>query len=174
MRKTVKIGLLWIPLALIIFIGYGVFVKIEKKKDVADRISSLPNFKLLDVEGRYFAKKNLEPAKNTIILYFNSECHFCQDEAREITTNIEKFEEAQLLFISAEKKEQIKNFAANYKLLNWRNVKFLQDSTGSFAKTIDLATIPSVLIYDKEEQLLQKLQGLVKTKTLLAILNDEK
>ena len=103
----------------------------------------------------------------TLFVYYNSECDFCNEETQMIKDNIEKFKDVQLVFISFEKKEQINAFAEKYKLTSYDNVHFLCDSKVTFATTFDVKSLPCLVLYDKDQKLIEKIKGQTKIETIL-------
>lgn len=71
------------------------------------------------------------------------------------------------MFISFEKPEIIKGFASNYQLNNYPNVHFLADTNITFATTFDVKSLPCLVLYDKNQKLIEKIKGQTKTETLI-------
>jgi thioredoxin-related protein len=84
-----------------------------------------------------------------------------------VQQNIEQLKAIQVVFISYEPIEKIKQFANNYKLLNYDNIYFLSDSKITFASTFDVKSMPCLVLYDKENNLIEKIKGQVKIETVL-------
>ena len=63
--------------------------------------------------------------------------------------------------------EKIKQFAAKFKLLHHANISFLCDSKVTFATTFDVKSMPCLVLYDKENNLIEKIKGQVKIETVL-------
>ena len=167
MKKTLKILLPILIISLIAFMGYKVVSKINHKKQVAENIKKMPAFSYLTLENKIFTNENLVKGKPTLFIYFNSECDFCNHEAEMVQQNIEELKAIQVVFISYEPVEKIKQFANNYKLLNYDNIYFLSDSKISFATTFDVKSMPCLVLYDKENNLIEKIKGQVKIETVL-------
>ena len=72
-----------------------------------------------------------------------------------------------MVFISYEPIEKIKQFATKFKLLNYDNINFLSDSKITFATTFDVKSMPCLVLYDKENNLIEKIKGQVKIETVL-------
>ncbi|WP_445721586.1 TlpA family protein disulfide reductase [Flavobacterium sp.] len=167
MKKTLKIVIPIIVLSLLAFMGYKVVSKINHKKQVAENIKKMPSFAYITLENEIFANENLEQKKPTLFIYFNSECGFCNHEAEMVQQNVEQLKAIQVVFISFEPVEKIKQFADNFKLLNYDNIHFLSDSENTFATTFDVKSMPCIVIYDKENNLIEKIKGQTKVETLI-------
>ena len=171
MKKYLKIIIPLFILAAIAFMGYKVITKINHKNEVAENIKTIPAFSYVRINGKVFSNKDLKENIPTVFLYFNSECEHCQSEAEQIRDNIEKFANAQLVFISLEKPKEITAFATKFNLIAYDNISFLFDSEGSFATTFDVKSLPTVVIYDKKMNLVAKIKGEIKVEVILKKLN---
>lgn len=171
MKKYLKIIIPVVVLGVIAFMSYKVISKIKHKKEVAENIKTIPIFSFKTIEGRVFSNQHLKEDTPAIFLYFNSECEHCQSESEQIRDNVEKFANAQLVFISFEDSKKIMAFATKYRLDHYDNINFLCDSKVSFATTFDVNSLPTVVIYDKNKKLVKKIKGEVKVENILNMLN---
>ncbi|WP_166426966.1 TlpA family protein disulfide reductase [Flavobacterium psychrotolerans] len=167
MKKYFKITFLILFLGLFAFMSYEIISKINHKKAIDENIKTIPEFQYLKLDGSVFSNKSLKQDTATIFLYFNSECEHCQAEAQMVSENREKFKPFQLVFISFETLYKIKNFAIQYKLIGYGNIHFLCDSKVTFATTFDVKSVPSLVLYDKNDHLIEKIKGQIKAEVLL-------
>ncbi len=147
--------------------GYQVISKINHKKEVAKNIQTLPNFEYKDLNNNKFTNANLMEKTPLMFVYYNSECEFCNEEAKMIKENLAEFKNTQILFISFEKNEKIKQFANNHQLDTYDNVTFLCDSKATFATTFDVKSLPCLVLYDKDKNLIEKIKGQIKGENLI-------
>jgi peroxiredoxin len=167
MKKILKIVIPLLVLSLLAFMGYKVVSKINYKKQVAKNIKKMPAFSYLTLDNKIFRNENLEKGKPTLFIYFNSECDFCNHEAEMVQQNIEQLKDIQVVFISYEPVEKIKQFATKFNLLHHANISFLSDSKITFATTFDVKSMPCLVLYNKENNLIEKIKGQVKIETVL-------
>ena len=167
MKKILKILLPILVLSLLAFMGYNVVNKINHKKQIAENIKKMPAFSYVTLENKVFTNEKLKQNKPTLFIYFNSECDFCNHEAEMVQQNIEQLKAIQVVFISYEPIEKIKSFAAKFKLLHHDNIHFLSDSKITFATTFDVKSMPCLVLYDKENNLIEKIKGQVKIEMVL-------
>lgn len=172
MKKILKIVIPILIISLLAFMSYKVVSKINHKKQVAETIKKMPNFSYVTFENKVFTQENLVQNKATIFIYFNSECDFCNHEAEMVQQNLEQLKDIQVVFISFEPIEKIKQFATKFKLLNHDNIYFLSDSKISFATTFDVTSMPCLVLYDKENNLIEKIKGQVRIETVLEKFNN--
>lgn len=167
MKKTLKILIPIIVISLLAFMSYKVVSKINHKKQVAENIKQMPVFSYITLENKVFTQENLVQNKPTLFIYFNSECDFCNHEAEMVQQNIEQLKAIQVVFISYEPVEKIKQFATKFNLLHHANISFLSDSKINFATTFDVKSMPCLVLYDKDNNLIEKIKGQVKIETVL-------
>jgi hypothetical protein len=79
-----------------------------------------------------------------------------------------------LVFVSFEKPALIKAFAAKHQLTTYDNVTFLSDSKVSFATTFDVKSLPCLVLYDKNQKLIEKIKGQTKVETIVKKLGATK
>jgi len=167
MKKTLKILIPLLLIAALAFMAYQVVSKINHKKQVAENIKKMPVFSYLTLENKTFTQENLAQNKPTLFIYFNSECDFCNHEAEMVQQNLDKLQNIQVVFISYEPIEKIKQFATKFKLLNYDYITFLSDSKISFSTTFDVKSLPCLVLYDEQNNLIEKIKGQVKIETVL-------
>jgi peroxiredoxin len=167
MKKYLKIIIPIIFISALGYFAFQIYSKIQHKKEVAVNIETIPKFKFLNINGSVFSNGNLKKETPTLFIYFNTECEYCNEEAKMIKENIEKFSTFQIVFISFEKPELIKKFAIQHQLINYDKINFLSDSKVSFATTFDVKSLPCLVLYDKNRRLIEKIKGQTKAETLI-------
>ncbi len=173
MKKQLKILIPILFIGVFGYFGYQIYSKIQHKKEVAEHIKTIPKFEYQDIKGGNFTNENLKENTATLFIYYNSECDFCNEEAQMIKQNIDKFASFQLCFISFEKPEQIKTFANKYQLNTYDNIHFLCDSKVTFASTFDVKSMPCLVLYNKDQKLIEKIKGQVKAATIINKFNSQ-
>lgn len=173
MKRYFKTILLVTFLGIFLFLGFRIISQIIHKNEVAQNIKSIPVFSYQNINGKNFTNQSLKKETAVIFIYFNTECDYCINEAQMIKKNITQFKDLQLVFVSFENLELIKKFAQKHQLTTYDNVYFLSDNKVSFSTTFDSPSIPSMILYNKKHQLIEKIKGQTKTSTLLKKMNLE-
>lgn len=158
---------------ILIFLGYQITSKIKYKNKIAKNIKTIPAFAYQDINGNIFTNEELRKETATIFIYFNTECEFCNEEAKIIKENINEFNKSQLVFVSFEKPELIKKFAQKHQLKTYDNVYFLCDNKVTFAATFDVNSLPCLVLYDKKQNLIEKIKGQTGIEVLVKKMNAE-
>lgn len=166
-KKHLKVILPVLFFGLFGFLIFQITLKIKYKKEVAENIKTIPTFNFQNIKEGHFTNKNLIKNTPTLFVYFDSECDFCNEEAEMIKQNIRKFSHIQLIFVSIENTTKIKEFAIHHKLINYDKINFLSDTQVSFAPTFDVKSLPCLVLYDKENHLIEKIKGQIKPEVLI-------
>lgn len=167
MKKYLKLLIGILLVSLIVFLGYNISKKISYKKEVVERIKTIPEFSFLTLNNETFTEKELTKNIYKLFVYFNSDCDYCQSEASQISENLVLFKKTQLLFVSFEPVEGIKQFAKTYNLFDKENIIFLQDKVMIFEELFDVKSIPFMILYSKDNQLIEKYKGATKIDNIL-------
>lgn len=171
-KKSILIIVLIGIFSLLSYLGYNVISKAKEKNQIAKQLEIIPEFKFLTLEQKPFTKTNLKQNINTIFIYYNSDCDFCQHEAQSISDNLDNFKNVQFIFVSTEPIEIIKQFSEQYNLNNKQNITFLYDNLNTFSNRFDANSIPYLLIYDQNQKLIKKHKGQLNAKGILRALQE--
>ena len=171
MTKQIIKKILLVSIAVFVLIaGYYIYQKIEQKKVLAQHIVSLPEFSFTQTNGKSFTNENITQNTSVIFLYFNTECSYCWYEIQDIKEHISEFKNTQLVFVSAEERHKIHEFAQNQGLYGFSNIIFLQDSLSKFVTIFGSNHIPSLFVYNSTHQLVFQHKGQTRAKTILKYL----
>ncbi|MFB3390069.1 peroxiredoxin family protein [Flavobacterium sp. LAR06] len=166
-RKIILLILAFCFFTVISITSYETIIEARRKKEFAENRRKIPVFLYENINGESFSNQNLKKDTPTVFVYFHSECEYCNEEAHNIKENIKKFSNVQLVFISFENVEKIKIFAVRYQLDTYNNVHFISDPSTNFASIFDVQGLPCLVLYDKDQNLIEKIEEEVEVKILL-------
>lgn len=134
---------------------FGSMQKLTKVEEIENRQNSLSALLNYIDFGNYISEKT------SIIIYFNSECEFCQTEMQQISNNLSQLENYQIILMSHEPKGSALSFLSEHKLSDYyleiAPEKVMQMFTGG---------VPQTLIY-KDDKLVKHFKGAVNIETIL-------
>ena len=171
-KKSILLIVIIAALSLLSYFGYSIITKAKEKNQVTQQLQTIPEFELLTLEQKAFTKANLKPNLSTVFIYFNSECYYCQYEAKNISDNLDAFKNVKFVFVSTEPIETIQQFSEQYKLNNHQNILFFYDNNSHFSSRFGATSIPYILIYDNNQKLIKKHKGQLNAKGILRALNQ--
>jgi|SRR5690606_2109067 len=172
MKKLIKPIIVTLVLGVFSYLVYGVFSKIQYKNEVEIALQTMPKFSFKTLDNTDYTNANLKLNTPTIFIYFNSECDYCQYEAESISEDLNTFKNIQIVFVSSEPIETIKEFSKRYHLNNHTNITFLHDYANTFSNRFDAQSVPYILIYDKKRQLVKRHKGQLNANSILKALNN--
>ncbi|MEY8861965.1 peroxiredoxin [Tenacibaculum singaporense] len=172
-KKLIKLFIFSLTLGIIIFLIYNIINKSKEIEIIEKKIKSIPEFSFNTLEKTKYTKNDLTPYLPTIFLYFNSECDMCHFEAQNISENIGRLESIQLIFISTESIKKIKVFSEQHNLNSKQNITFLSDNDNSFSTLFNVTSIPSSIIYDKQQNLIKIHKGQINQQGILNSLTSK-
>ena len=158
MKNIIQKNTLFLVLAVVCLFGiYKVYKNYSKEK--------LPIFQLTGTDEKPTFIKWAE-GKYHLIIFFDSLCDHCQDEAKEIRDNISFFKNVEISFISTEKMRNIRAFSNEYEFKKFENVNFYQVEPDVLMKEFGPMGYPTIFIYNTDKQLVKKFSGKVPLQEL--------
>lgn len=113
MKKALRIIIPFIVTGLLITLFMGIREKLKTKRMIKQSTATLPAQLYLDVDSIPHHLQN--PKKQTVfVLFFNSDCDYCQREAKLLNENREAFKDATVYLFSTEPLENIRAFKDTY------------------------------------------------------------
>ncbi len=132
-------------------------------------ISTLPLFSFTDLEGKILSTEKFRNNRPLIIFYYEPTCSHCEQQAEWVASNIDKFEEVDLLWVAWEPTNAIPEFRSRF-FPQAENVYYVIDNDTAFDNLFGFSQIPTVFVYDSEDLLVKKFKKEAKAEKLLKAL----
>jgi peroxiredoxin len=151
------------------FAVFGIFAvyKIINKNKQTSKIEQIPQFVFKTEQGNPFTPDSMNIRADKIIIHYNSECEFCQNEIHEIIQNAEKFGNIQFLLVSCQKPYKTKDFIKKLNLTNCKTIKFAYSNDKSFFEYFGTTSVPCTFIFNTSGKLINHFNGEVNAEFLL-------
>ena len=128
--------------------------------------SVLPEIDYLAKNGADMLKN--DSTKETMVIFFNSECSHCKYELSELNNNIEKFENVRIYFFTIEKDFFQKPVVEEWKnLYTAPNVSFGIVNKSSYENKFGGIVTPSIFFFNTSNKLTKKIYGEMRIERLL-------
>ena len=158
-----------IILIVVFVILTGYLLTIGAKEDVFPVGSKLPEISYLN-ENQELINVKTNNSK-LFLMYFGSECSFCNYELELIDKNLDLFENIRFLFLTSEKDYFKKEHKNQFKNLNKETrVAFGKVDKNKFTEKFGKSAKPSIFIFDKNGILKAKQTGETKLKKLIELI----
>lgn len=171
MKKVIGIVLIFVLFCIVGWMIYASVKTISKKADIAASINEVPEFTLQKPDSSYVQINNEYSKSPLFIIHFNSECDFCEEEAKAIAENHVLLKDIQMVFISLEPLQNIKQFGDTVGLSVLTNVLLGKIDDKTADEILGITTAPQLFIYDKNGKLEKQYKGFTKIETLLKYVN---
>lgn len=173
MRRKLKIGLIVLFVSILGILAYQFCKTFQQKEAQFEKTEYLPEFALYDTKGILRTQEDTEKGKWTVFVFFNSDCNYCQDEAKQLYEVREKNKKINFLWVSSENMETITDFQYKYKLVENTNIIFLQDTKANFSTSLNIKSAPWFLVYNPEGELVKNRKGVWRINKLLENIANE-
>ncbi|WP_114939426.1 peroxiredoxin family protein [Mucilaginibacter endophyticus] len=154
-------------------LGYMIYhiVRVKKQTDIANQNKQhLPDFSFFDLNDVKKGSEVVKPGAPVVIIYFNNDCEYCQREAKQLNANMHMLNGTQILMVSFNTVNDIKQYAKANQLDQYKQVTFLRDKELKFTHWFGNCSIPSVFVYNAQHQLVKEFYGEVKIEAIKALI----
>jgi hypothetical protein len=116
--------------------------------------AKLPAFRMATASNRYVDSKDVVIKKPVLLIYFEPDCHDCQQFTMLLAREDAIFKSYKVIMITNSGLDQLKRFVGVYKLSNRRDLLIGTEGwTRSVQRTLNIARFPYIAIYNKRSQL---------------------
>jgi peroxiredoxin len=130
----------------------------------------IPPFTLIGTDSSLITNESL-PKKSLLMILFNPDCEYCAAETDSITANIEMFKDIEILMISFQPMDRLRQFYDNYKLQKYHNIMLGRDKNYFFFPFFDTSTIPFFALYDSRGKFIKSFNGLTPITAVIEVFN---
>ncbi|HOW41810.1 MAG TPA: redoxin domain-containing protein [Bacteroidales bacterium] len=153
-----------------VMLAGGIIVKVEKAKNSAEKVKTLPSFNLVTLEGNIFNSNEVEKGP-LLIVYFHPECEHCQYEISSLFENDLQSKAVKVLFVSNARPDSIRRFMKPFDI-NSENIHILTDTSAVFTEMFGIHVVPVIILYDENLKLVKYFKGEVRTDAILNYLSS--
>jgi thiol-disulfide isomerase/thioredoxin len=115
----------------------------------------VPVFNIVLTDSTVFNTVNLPKDKFIVITYFNPECGHCQEEAKTLSQNMDKFQDVFFVMAAYKEPELIEEFRTTFGLDAYPNVRIGKDTAYFLPGYYRIKTTPFTAVYDKKGKFLK-------------------
>ncbi len=148
-------------------VTYMLWYIISCKENKNIDIKKLSSIEIADLQGNVFRFVNSD--KQTIVVYFKTDCPFCHDEISALSQNIDIFKDVSVFFISSDHKKDIAEFITNF---NTSKLTFLYDKNEDVKEVLHVKKYPSIFVFSKDK-LIKRFRGAVPVNEIISEMSNE-
>ncbi len=159
MNRKVRILILSVLGFALLYLGADISRKLYYKIQGDEIIQEIPDLELKTLEGENFNLQNLPKNKNSLVIYYNSECSHCVYELETLRDNSTLFEDYNIVFVSIEDSRLTQKFLEKMEVDQSHSFTFLSDPNWEFPVLFDIEATPTLFFYDKNQNLVRQNKG---------------
>lgn len=145
------------------FTAQAGFSQADSTKPVYLRFPSLPQFTIYKAsDSTKFTRDDLQKRKPTVFIIFSPDCEHCHKETEELTANIDKFRDAQIVMVQFLPHAQMVKFYQDHKIADYPNITMGRDAQYFLPLFFKVTSLPAIFVYDKKGNFKQAFSGSVK------------
>lgn len=172
--KNRKIFLFVILALLLLSTGwmvYRIHCKLEQKTLIENNIQQFPSIFFYTMDNRRIHSENFRTGKPILLLYFSTECSYCNFELDQIIEYVPQLADITILLISSEKITRLKYLSRRKHLDAYPMISLLKVDRQEFREVFGRVPVPTIFIY-KNNCLVKKYKGSTKMATILKKLQN--
>ena len=127
----------------------------ENSKPPYLQVPYLPPFNIVLTDSSVFTKNDLPENKNTVIIYFNTDCDHCKHLIKHITDSINTVPNTFFVLACFNKMEELTAFEGKFSLKNFENIRAGRDEKYFLPSFYKVRFTPFTAIYNKKGNLIK-------------------
>ena len=172
MKKKLIIGITSLALICMVFLSYRFLIALQAKNKTEQLLQTLPDFHLQSLDSLDFSKREIKPDQWTVFVFFDPDCHYCEEEAIQLKENIQSIKNTRFLWVTNETQDSIVKFQQHFGLDKHPKIVFLKDEKAQLMDQWGVSTIPYFLVYDPKKELVFKHKGAYRIDRLINQINN--
>ena len=171
MKKIIVILILGSLSVLTGWMAWKSYQKVSVRQKIEAGLSSLPHFQFLNLDSLPVPLDRRTANQSLILIYFNSECAHCREQAKQIVEDHILMEGTDIFFLSLEDMKKIREFDRDFGLNGFSGVYVGKIDEHIAFDILGITTSPQIYIYNHEGHLEKKFNGTTKPETLIKYAN---
>lgn len=168
-KKIVIATLLASVVGVVVWLMLQSYQTLQRKKEATSKMQHLPTVALSTLDSTVISLS--QKGQPTVLFYFDPHCEHCQQEANQLKKQPQAFQNAQLFWLSTERLWVLRAFEKEYALQKTiPSLTIAQISPQAADKQFGFRTVPTILIYDAEGNLVKKYVGETKMEAIVKYL----
>lgn len=168
-KKIVITALLLSVVGIVVWLMLQSYQTLQRKKEATAKMQQLPTVALNALDSTVISLS--QKGRPTVLFYFDPHCEHCQQEAEQLKKQPRAFENVQLFWLSTERLWVLRAFEKKYALQHTIPSLIIAQISPQAADTqFGFRTVPTILIYNAEGNLVKKYVGETKMEAIVKYL----
>jgi peroxiredoxin len=171
MKKRLVIMLSCALIGVLLFSVFMLILRKNQEKEKQKALTAiLPIFSYRNIKGNFIDNNQLRRNTSSVFVAFHPECEHCQYEAKSINEKQRDLQNTNVVLFTSASDSLTKAFSKTYGLDTLKNLSVLSDPTRAMERQFDVKAIPTVFIYNAQNQLVKRYNGETKIEAILKAL----
>lgn len=174
MKNLIRKFVVAVISGLLAFLICGIFIRKAKAEKAADRIKTLPDIVLSDINGDTVRTSQIHTGP-ALVAFFHPECDHCNYEISSLLGSVLIDSQMTILLISYADKSEIISFMRQFDIDDNSTLHILHDPEHKISDLFRANCMPSNYIYNDSLQLVKIFKGSTKPEAFMRYLfSDDK
>lgn len=152
----------------------GIIFLLTKSNNNSVTSLSFPNVEVLDLSGKIVRLEKKQDKRPTFLLYFNTECEFCESVITDMLMKRQEFDSYRLIFVSIEEIDELKQFLKKRPIDTlFKHSEIYIDYKMNLSGELQIESPPTYFIYDGKGQLIRWSTGVISATSILKAFRQE-
>ena len=169
MKRTIILSIVTLFLLLIV----GIIFLLMKSDNKSVMSFCFPTVEVMDLSGKIVQLENSQEKRPTFLLYFNTECDFCESVITDMLMKRQEFDKYRLIFVSIEEIEELEQFLKKRPIDTFKHSEIYTDYKMNLSGELQIKSPPTYFIFDGKGQLIRWSTGVISATGILKELQQE-
>jgi len=140
----------------------------------SENVEKLPALTMLLTDSATVVNtNNISDGEPTILMYFSPDCEHCHATTQEIIKKIDSLKNVHIYLLTPMPFSELRGFYQLYHLDKYKNITVGNDYQFTFYRAFKPVTVPYIVIYDKNKNLLKIYNKNIKVSTIIKTVYQE-
>lgn len=131
-------------------IGILLWLAVPAVAQTAKNATSIPPFKMLQTNGKFFTAGELDKTKPVVLIYFAPDCTHCQVLMSGLFKNLNAFKKAQVVLVTFKPVSELALFEREFNTASYPNIKTGTEGSTYFLRYYyNLSQTPFTAVFNK-------------------------
>jgi len=152
---------------------YNIHLHLKKDTIIQENIRELPSFEFYTLNKQRFLKEDIDTGKPLLLIFFSTDCSFCQFELKQVTDYISQLADKTVLLVSPDSITTLVHFTEKMEFDAFPMITVLKCEVKTFQETFGKVPVPTTFLYNKNHELVRQFRGSTKMETVLSALKNQ-
>lgn len=172
MKRKFVWGIVSLVLFAIGILGVKIHQRVVLNRKVSEKIQTIPTLIVYSFQNKKEDISTMVRRRPLVLIYFNTDCHYCQGEVESITHHSKLMQLADIVLVSDQPLKKLVEFNQDYNLSSFSHMQIFCDRDHQFYHVFGTDIHPNTYIYGEDGRLLKHFKGETSAEAMMRILKN--